>query len=246
MIANRTSVMWLGMLAALASVGADPASAYSPLVLPTDTESAQRCMQAQKYIKQQAWPQAIRLLQTILDRKEDSFIEFEGKVVSARTEANKLLGSLPEAAHKEYQRMCGKEASQLLEKGLKNSDPDIIASVAYRYLHTEAGARAVEWLGTRYLDRGQSLAAALCFQRRLDLKHRPPEAMIYVKAIIAYRRTGDELPARTAWQALEARVGKKRLAIGERQLTLEELKKELENIKPIHGPDWPLFRGEFQ
>src|SRR5262249_10639063 len=75
-----------------------------PMQLPANPRAQLRLKAASDFIKEEAWAEAVRDLQWLLDLKEDSFVEVDkpgadGKKVvtwsSVRTEANRLLASLP-------------------------------------------------------------------------------------------------------------------------------------------------------
>src|SRR5262249_40867443 len=127
------------------------------------------------YIKEEAWGEAARQLQWLLDRKEDAFLQVPrpgpgGEVLqwtSVRAEANRLLGGLPEKGLEFYELQYGEPAKRALNEAKKKGDPHLLAEVALCYFHTEAGAEATNLLGTYHLDRGRYLMAALCFERLL-------------------------------------------------------------------------------
>src|SRR4051812_23899297 len=81
----------------------DEDKAFSDAVtLPTNRESRRLIQAAQDYIKKEDWRVACECLQSLLEGKEDSFIEVDGppddkgkptkRRVSVRTEANRLIG----------------------------------------------------------------------------------------------------------------------------------------------------------
>src|SRR5262245_63792615 len=97
---------------------APPASPVSePLTLPSDRLARKKIETALDYIKEQQWPEAVRLLQAVLDAKEDTFLRQEAKgprgqpavrFTSARAEAERLVGSLPAARMEYYQLHAGR------------------------------------------------------------------------------------------------------------------------------------------
>src|SRR5207245_6394499 len=123
------------------------------------------------YIKNEAWDEAAGLLQKILDSKEDVFVQVRQKSVnnqervrwvSAKAEANSLLGTMPSEGLPFYELQYGSTARKLLNEAKDKSDPQILADVAQRYFHTEAGPAATDLLGTYHLDRRRALMPALC------------------------------------------------------------------------------------
>ena len=199
------------------------------------------------------------MLQKILDSKEDVFVQVrqptadgQEKVrwVSAKAEANRLLGTMPGDGMQFYELQYGFTARKLLTEAKAKSDPRILAEVAQRYFHTEAGAEATDLLGTYHLDRGRPLMAALCYDRLL---HREGTenlpALTVFKAALAFHQVGDATnteASHQAWKRLAAKIGRDGLRIGEEQAGLEQLQKELdraaapETASPF---DWAVFRG---
>src|SRR5438046_613872 len=89
-----------------------PPTRFSHIVkLPTSEELETNLAVAPDYLKAGGWARAIRLLQWILDHSEDAFVAVprpgpDGKEtvgwVSARSEARRLLGTLPAAGLELY------------------------------------------------------------------------------------------------------------------------------------------------
>lgn len=237
-----------------AGVASSPENEFTDAItLPTDRQVKKRLEAARdNYIKFEAWGEAARLLQIILDSKEDVFIHDPEKVrwVSAKAEANRLLGTMPPEGIQFYELQYGSSARKLLNEAKAKSDPQLLADVAQRYFHTEAGAEATDLLGTYHLDRGRPLMAALCYDRLL---HRgatdqlPPLTLF--KAALAFHQVGDAAntdAARQAWKRLAAKLGRQGLRVGEEQVGLEQLQKELDQaaVPESASPfDWAVFRG---
>src|SRR5262249_46301666 len=153
------------------------------------------------------WGQAARHLQELLKIKEDVFLEVkrDGKSkpqwVSVRAEANRLIGSMPAEGLAIYEVQYGGEARGKLNEAKTKSDPHLLAEVAERYLHTDAGAEATNLLGTYHLDRGRYVMAALCFERLLQ--HEKADKLTPLtlfKACFAFHRAQDLKNAELAWK----------------------------------------------
>src|SRR5262249_21389370 len=154
----------------------------------------------------------VECLQSLLETKEDSFLEVEGQDeqgkplkhrVSVRIEANRLIGELPPEGLEFYQVQYGQAAENRVREAIDKYDPAILAEVALRYLHTKAGADATTLLGTYHLDRGSYLMAALSFERLLgrpDAAKLP--AKVLFKAALAFRRAGDSANAEKVWKLM--------------------------------------------
>src|SRR5262245_50542457 len=102
---------------------------FSTLVtLPTSDELESKLEVAPAYIKDGDWGTATQVLQWVLDHTEDAFVPVRqpgpnGKEtvgwVSARTEANRLLATLPPKGQEFYQVQHGARAAALLAAARK-------------------------------------------------------------------------------------------------------------------------------
>jgi outer membrane protein assembly factor BamB len=241
------------------------------ITLPVDRQARKRLDAADDYIKEEAWGEAARLLQVLLDGKEDVFVQVRRKSVqgaetmqwtSVRAEASRLLGTMPENGLAFYELQFGVEARRLLGEAKQKSDPQLLAEVAQRFFHTEAGAEATNLLGTYHLDRGRALMAALCFERLLhegaaarggDPANPSPRRKIVTapltlfKAALAFRRAGDSARAEAALKQLAAQLGRSGLRLGDQPVGMAQLQKELDRsvrAEVLQAADWPLFRGD--
>lgn len=142
---------------------------------------------------------AVTNLQRILDAGEDSFewTENPPRLTSVREQALRVIGKLPPSALRVYERMYGAEAQRRLEAAQKTRDSAIYTDVARRFYHTEAGFVAVDWLATRWLDRGESRLARRAWERLAAHPHHRNRftAAHWVKLSLACRLAGDEARA---------------------------------------------------
>src|SRR5262245_49509399 len=200
------------------------------VTIPTDRESKRLIQAAQDYIKKKEWRIACECLQSLLEGKEDSFLEITVEAdekavtrrVSVRNEANRLIGELPGEGLEFYQVQYGPAADARLKEALEKNDATILAEVALKYLHTKAGADATNLLGTYHLDRGSYLMSALCFER---LMSRPdgdklPFKVLF-KAALAYRRAGDTDTAEKLWKKMVDKTARTELVLGKTRVTVE-------------------------
>jgi outer membrane protein assembly factor BamB len=227
------------------------------VTLPVDREARRLMQAAQDYIKKKEWRIASECLQSLLENREDSFLEVEsatdeGKTekrrVSVRTEANRLIGELPPDGLEFYQVQYGQAAEVRLKEALEKNDAAILAEVALRYLHTQAGAEATSLLATYHLDRGSYLMAALCFERLLS---RPDADKLtgktLFKAALAFRRAGDTGSEDKTWKRLAEKTSRGDLLLGKQKVTLEQLRGELERpsglLTSLAPRETYVFRG---
>jgi outer membrane protein assembly factor BamB len=228
------------------------------VTVPTNSASKRLIQAAQDYIKKKEWRVTCECLQSLLEDKQDSFIEIDGGVddkgkpakrrVSVRTEANRLIGELPADGLETYQVMYGQAASDALKSALDTNDPALLAEVALRYLHTKPGADATNLLGTYHLDRGSYLMASLSFERLLsrpDADKLPVKVLF--KAALAFRRAGDTANAEKVWKKMAEKAGRGDLVFGNRKVTLEQVRQEFEKAAAVLAQaglnDWQVFRG---
>src|SRR5262249_16925858 len=152
--------------------------------------------------------EASRILQSLLDTKEDVFLEVPGpknavKRVSLRQEADRLLGSLPPKGREFYELQYGPRAKARLAEAMAKGDRAILAEVAQRYFPTDAGAQARDQMGTYYRDRGKDAEAYGCFPRLLrHEKAAELKPLTRSKAALGARRGGKSATADTIWHQL--------------------------------------------
>jgi outer membrane protein assembly factor BamB len=242
--------------AAPAKPAADPdrGPGGEALMLPTDRQVKRRLEAAADYLKAESWGDAVRLLQLVLDGREDVFIPVRraGKPaaqwVSARAEALRLFGTLPPPALEFYQVQYGGQAKARLEEGRSRGDPQLLDEVARRYPYTAAAPEAMNLLATYHLDRGRFELAAFYFNRLLE--RQPAErlpAVTLFKAALAFRLNGEGAAAERAWEHLSRRVGPEGLRLGNQLVRLEQLRDEINRFPARAGTEaYPVFRGDAQ
>jgi outer membrane protein assembly factor BamB len=228
----------------------------SPAVsLPSDTRLRQRLEAAHDYIKGNDWNEAVRVLQDLIDAKEDQFLPSkaapaDGKPATRaggiRAEALRLVATLPPKGRETYNTVHGPKARALLKEAIDRDDVQVLTQVVQRYLATEAGAEAAERLGTYHLDRGHRDLAGRCFAALLgrpDAERLPP--LTLYKAAVACRLANDKAHEEQAWKALAARAPDG-LTVGGQVCELDRLRAGLARLsaEPAARGDWPLFRAD--
>ncbi len=145
-----------------------------------------------------------------------------GTQISLKTEAQRLLGSMPEKGRDLYELKFGADARQLLDSALEKRDMQQVVEVTRRYFHTEAGYEATMLIGRYYLDQGRPLAAALCFQRLAAsasaAKRYDPELSVLLSTCWLLA----EMPnrARDTLERLRSRAPLSKLRIGDKTVSL--------------------------
>jgi outer membrane protein assembly factor BamB len=238
----------------------DKKAGADPVTLPTDRKAKQSIGVARDMIESQLWGEAARVLQALLDTKEDVFVEVErngvNHWVSLHGEANRLLSTMPPQGRQFYELQFGARAKARLAEAKAKSSQEILAEVANRYLHTEAGAEATKLLGDYNLDRGNFIPAALCYDRLLSHERAAKMSPVALfKATLAFRRAGDlmgkdgeswEQKADKTWKQL-AQAARGGLRINDQKVTIEQLQGELDRFRTedvvVGTFDWGLFKG---
>jgi outer membrane protein assembly factor BamB len=222
--------------------------------LPTETDYPKRLEAVNDYLAHRSWENGMHLLQGFLDR-EDAFVALEqtgpdGKPVltwsTLRAEADRMLAELPREGVDFYRLTYGPVAKDLLAEAKKKKDAALLALVAQRYLHTEAGGEALALLAGYDLDRARYPSAARSFRRLLrrpGADGLPPEVLF--QAVLAFARAGQEEDRDSAWKLLEARAPGG-VRFGGDSVPLAELKKQLDR-QPAEKrgveKDTLLYRG---
>ena len=139
--------------------------------LPVDREVTRQWEKAKSLVEQGNYSDAATLLDEILQRGEDYFFKpdtSKPNYRSLKTEAERLVGTLPVEGRKAYELQFGARAAQLLNAAAAAGDITQLQDIARRYFHTQAGYQATLLLGRYQLDHDRPLAAALCLQRLED------------------------------------------------------------------------------
>lgn len=216
----------------------------SGITLPKDQKKRKDAIQAaQDYIKDKKWAIAVPHLQKLLEIEEDVFVRLtrknaEGKDVlawvSVKQEADRLVGSLPTDGMDFYKLTYGAKAADMLKKAKKNGDPALLADLMKKYAHTDAGGEAIQLLADYHLDRGNYIAAVLCYGklfRRQGADKLPKEVL--AKAAIAAQMApgsastsstslnGTSLNAKELWRKLREQT--RELKFGEQTIAVEDL-----------------------
>ncbi len=176
----------------------------SSISMQIDNEIQKNMDRIWNLVANEKWEPAVEDLQLLLDRKNDGYVQrknangdYSEKAVSFRFEANKLLKGMPLEGLKCYEGRFGADAAGLLDR-VKSADATtekrrLLAELMQRYLHTKAGAQALEMVATDCLERGNHQEAALRFKQLLDLKNaEAPTAQTLLKASLAFARFQDK------------------------------------------------------
>jgi hypothetical protein len=111
---------------------------------------------ARDYIKAKRWDFVVSTLQGLLEVVREDVMVPAPRLgpngdeviswVSVRQEANRMIGQLPKEGLEFYRLQNNQKAADLLNLAKETSDSRLLVKVATSYLHTDAGAEAIELL----------------------------------------------------------------------------------------------------
>ena len=142
-------------------------------------------------------------LQRILDFEEDLFIwrKSDHKLVSLRSEADRLVMQLDAAGFARYRRMADADAGALYKRAKEQADPRLYQEVTRRYFHTTHGFKATHWSATRWFDHGDFQLAARAWK---SLEAHPYHRSNVTRLIRAKREMGREAFPKTTLASISA------------------------------------------
>jgi outer membrane protein assembly factor BamB/tetratricopeptide (TPR) repeat protein len=225
--------------------------------LPKDEKGRGKSIEAAiDYIKEEDWKTAIPTLQKLLEIDEDVFVRLTRKNaenkevsiwVSVKQEADRLIGGLPAAGLDYYKVTYGARAADLLKKAKQSGDPALLAELMKKYAHTDAGGEAIKLLADYHLDRGNYIAAGLCYSKLLSRQgaEKVSNAVLCKAAWAAHMApasttsnpnsvlTGNMLSEKEIWKQLRART--REVQLGDQTYTVDELE---EHVAKLERPNF--------
>ena len=163
-----------------------------------DRRRTQALKQANELLENKRYTEGIRVLQSLIELPGDSFyfpdVETKTKFLSTKSEAMRLLETLPDAGRRVYELKYGIKSTRDLKDALAKGKFSEVEKIARLYFHTDAGYEAAYLLASHQLDAGKSLSAALNFERlrrvsRAGVRNRF-EPMLSLKTAVAWGRAG--------------------------------------------------------
>lgn len=142
---------------------------------PRDRRVEQKLRSASRNLSNGDLPEALELLQELLDAPDDVLILLDNDEAprSARFRCLDLISGLDVKSRGLYETLYGGAAEQLRERALKSGEEEALNEVVRRYSHTTAGRKAALALAHLEFDRGHARrAAALVRQLWNDPVHR--------------------------------------------------------------------------
>lgn len=235
------------------------AANHSSVKITEDSRFRQVLSVGRDCIKDEEFKQAVEALQAILNEKKDYYVQVRESDVtnpqkdivrwtSVKFEANNLIGTMKLQGLETYEAMHGAEAKAKLDEAKKNGDQELLADVAQRFCHTEAGIEANEILATLQLARGQVFTSALRFEKILAMnpEHAKVKDVTLFKAAVAFRRVGDNKNFDSTWKRLQDNLQGKPLKVGTELFPVAKLETVINETPPIiagNVHDWPMQGG---
>jgi outer membrane protein assembly factor BamB/tetratricopeptide (TPR) repeat protein len=222
-----------------------------PFTLPTDRTAIRKLKTAQEYIESQSWTEALAILQSMIDAKEDAFVSSEDKPApstkSARGEAERVLSGLSPKGFEAYQLIYGNAAAEKLKKARANHDQTATEEIVRRWFHTRAGFDAGRDLAVAHLDRGEPESASRHFAALMHhhLADKLTGHELY-QAALAFHLADNHDGETLAWTTLEKKHKGKALEMpGRSPKSITDLQKEVQEVRATASgrDDWRVFRG---
>ena len=160
---------------------------------PQSRDLARKFDQARLLLKDEKWHDAVEVLQFLLMTEDDVFyFDRRHQLHSIKSEAEKLLANLPEAAVRNDTNRSQPIAEAELSAAFKIQSEENLANVAENYLRTPAGRNALESFALRTRDRGQLQMAAFAFARLANATKLPARQTRYARmAQLAAHESGN-------------------------------------------------------
>jgi len=227
--------------------------------VPPDRATLRLLGRARLLLQQQRYAEAVRCLGEILESPEDYFYRpDQGGPVhqSLKSEAQRVLGTMPRAAGELYELQYGARARQMLTEAVKKGDASALTDVSRRFFHTKAGNEATLLLGMDHMDHGRWLAGALTLQRLRDTSALADQFEPTLSLAIAtcWLRSGAADRAQEALVELKTRHSGTRITVAGKEVALfgrpveavDWLARYVGEQGAVAGrnaDDWAMFRG---
>lgn len=201
--------------------------------LPTDRLQERLLDRARRLVADGGWSDAATLLDEILGADRDFFVKprdarVGGPWSSVKTEAARLIRSLPQAGRTAYELQFRARAERFLADAIAADDSAAVVAVARRWFATPAGQRAATLAALEALESGQPLAATAWLER-LSTGDTAIEPTLALMRAWARDRAGDAAGAAAILE--RARAGGRGMArVAGREVAI--------SFPPDRGLDW--------
>ncbi len=159
----------LSSLRGLAQQVSRPLLGNGNVFLPSSRLDKRGIKRARVLISNGEFSEAIRFLDGILARSEDSFVaDSEGKPFGLKETVRQILNDLPEEGRRIYETTYGPVARRLLKQSIESGNFAQLRQITQRYFYTPAGLEAALLYAQHESDEGRLLTAALTYQQLLE------------------------------------------------------------------------------
>jgi outer membrane protein assembly factor BamB len=226
-------------------------------VLQVDRLQTRRLSQAIDWLEEGLNGDAVRLLVMILTDDAEAALRDDLSIPlyrRLRTEAARVLSTLPEAARDAYELQYGQEAARELRLAIRSGQPEALDAVARRYPGLPAGVEAAYRAAVMTHDRGDDWRAVQMFQR---LQQSGPLARAFEPALslqLAHSlwRLGKADDAAATLRLAKIQAGGQPIRLGrERRTWFAADESPLDWLADWAGPSepetlarWPMYRGD--
>ncbi|MCY2929201.1 MAG: PQQ-binding-like beta-propeller repeat protein [Planctomycetota bacterium] len=176
-------------------------------LLGADAQDLKALGTARQLAQQGAFDPAFEIFQALLEKSDAAFLPVgEGAYLPMDYVVAGEMAVLGEPALEAYRAAHAATAAMLYDRALRAGDEAQLQRVAYQYVHTPAGASALERLGSLAFDRGDFPRAAACWVRLIRLRGlAPARAMLLARTVVAWRLAGRSDLAKPLAQTLRRR-----------------------------------------
>lgn len=218
---------------------------------PQDLEQERRFKSVQQLIKEQQWEAAREKLQFMLENSINLPVHVAGtpSLITDRDLIYQLLKQLPLEQREKFNRQYEALAEKLFNDARENdSHPEVYAEIATRFASTQFGLKAMNYLSSYHLERGEFGLAEQYLQRLLIHKApitNSPEWKI--KAAFIFKQTGKQsLIPELFPSEKEAANPEQQIKIAGTEKTPQDWLKQQTIVNTNSNPlldEWPMLRG---
>ncbi|MCE9630270.1 MAG: PQQ-binding-like beta-propeller repeat protein [Planctomycetia bacterium] len=176
-----------------------PADDDNGVFLPADRTKERQLDRARRLVDGGGWTDAAALIDELLAGDSDAFVQ--GGTISAtrrsiRSEATRLLESIPPQGRDAYALLCRSRAERALAEAFDRNDSAAVIAVARRWFNTPAGRKAALVTAFEALEAGEPLAASVWIERlAASAEAAALEPTLTLMRAAAGRRAGDPAAA---------------------------------------------------
>ncbi len=206
------------------------------VLVDADEELKSILTKAEGFIESEHYPEAIAVLQEMINREKAGYIERKGSkglYVSLAVRASQLLATMGEEGQRLYESQYGIEAERLYQLAMETGEIAPLREIVHKYVNTSVGPRALERLATIYFDRGMFSQAAHAWRRRLEVRPDEQEIpLLLAKAVAAHHLAGEGRQLTTPLNRLKKEFPEATATLGGREQKLVDFAQRVMKLTP--------------